>query len=198
MTKYVLNSGGMRNKPDLAKKFFAEVLKGLGKEPQILTCYFARPRQDWEQLFKQDQEELPKIFPEGVKPILELAFPATFEEQIRRSEVIFLRGGDDHLIQYWLRQFDLPKIWEGKVVATNSASSHALAKYFWTCDWREKMNGLGILSLKFLAHYQSFYGNNDPRGPVDWEKAYEELKSYGDQTLPIYALKEGEYVVVEK
>ncbi len=60
------------------------------------------------------------------------------------------------------------------------------------------MDGLGIVSIKFLAHYQSAYGDDDPRGPVDWKKAYSELTTYGDQTLPIHALKEGEYIVMEK
>lgn len=26
-----------------------------------------------------------------------------------------LTGGDDYLLQYWMKQFDLPKIFEGKV-----------------------------------------------------------------------------------
>ena len=63
-----------------------------------------------------------------------MAFPATFEEQIKNSDAVYIHGGDDHLIQYWLRKFNIPKIWDGKVVAASSASSHALSKHFWTCD----------------------------------------------------------------
>lgn len=33
MTKYILNSGGAKNYPDLAKKFFAEIVKGLSILP---------------------------------------------------------------------------------------------------------------------------------------------------------------------
>lgn len=196
MTKYVLNSGGLRNEPTLAKAFFTEVLKDLGNTPKLLICNFAKPREDWEEAFAQDEKM--DCLPDGVSPEFELAFPDTFEEQIKNSDAIYIHGGDDHLLQYWLRQFDLPAIWDGGVVATNSASSHALAKHFWTCDWRQTMDGLGILPVKFLAHYQSNFGTDDPRGPIDWEKALEELKQYGDTSLPIHALKEGEYVVIKQ
>ena len=197
MTKYVLNSGGVSNHPELAKKFFAEMVKGFGNRPKLLICCFAQPREDWEEKLKDDQANT-NFFPEGVNPVFELAFPDTFEKQIKSSDAMYIHGGDDHLLQYWLRKFNLPKIWDGKVVATNSASSHALSKHFWTCDWRKTMDGLGILPIKFLAHYESSYGNEDSRGPIDWESAYSELEAYGDQTLPIHALKEAEYIVIEK
>ena len=198
MTKYILNSGGSRNYPDRAKKFFAELVKGLGNNPRLLICYFAQPREDWEKSFAGDKETLFNFFPAGVQSVLEMAFPDTFVEQIKNSDVVYIHGGDDHLVQYWLKQFDIPKVWEGKVVAVSSASSNALSKHFWTCDWRMLKEGLGILPIKFLAHYESAYGANDPRGPVDWHTGLEELKKYGDPALPIHALHEGEFVVVEK
>lgn len=198
MVKYILNSGGTRSYPDRAKKFFAEIVNGLGGKPRILICCFAQPREDWEQKFEQDKTTLFNLFPEGVTPTLEMAFPATFEDQIKNSDAVYIHGGDDHLLQYWLKQFNIPKLWDGKVVATNSASSNALSKHFWTCDWRQNMDGLGILPIKFLAHYKSAYGDDDPRGPVDWESGYKELEIYGDKSLPIRALEEGNYIVIEQ
>jgi len=198
MVTYILNSGGTRNFPERAKKFFAQMVKGLGETPRILVCCFAQPREDWEQKFEQDKSTLFTLFPEGVTPVLTMAFPDTFVEQIKNTDVVYIHGGDDHLLQFWLKQFDVPAVWDGKVVATSSASSNALSKEFWTCDWRQNMEGLGILPIKFLAHYKSAYGNNDPRGPVDWEKGLQELKTYGDTNLPIHALEEGEFVIIEQ
>lgn len=195
MTKYILNSGGTRKYPDLAKKFFAEVVKGFGDKPRILICYFAQPREDWEKHFADDKNTLFNFFPEGIQPIFEVAFPDRFAEQIKNSDAVYIHGGDDHLVQYWLKRFDLPKIWEGKTVAVSSASSNALSKHFWTCDWRQNMDGLGILPIKFLAHYESDYGNDDPRGPVAWQKGRQELEAYGETSLPVIALHEGEFQV---
>lgn len=197
MTKYVLNSGSVVNYPELAKKFFAEVVKDLGENPKLLICCFGKPRQYWEETFARDTENN-DFFPEGVNPVFDLAFPDVFEKQVDECDAMYIHGGDDHLTQYWLKQYDLPKIWHGKVVATNSGSSNALAEHFWTCDWRKTMDGFGILPIKFLSHYESDFGESDPRGPVDWDAAYKELEAYGDTTLPIYALKEGEYVVIEQ
>lgn len=72
-----------------------------------------------------------------------------------------------------------------------------LAMHYWTCDWRECQDGLGILPIKFIPHYKSSFGADDPRGPIDWQKAYDQLKAYGGPDLPIVALKEGEYKVFE-
>jgi hypothetical protein len=197
MTKYILNSGGIRNASDKGKQFFSEVLKGLGLAPKILICDFAQQRERWEGKLAEDKENMKTIFAGEVSPVLSLAFPETFEEQVKNCDVIYIHGGDDHLIAYWLKQFDVPKIWEGKVVATSSAGSHVLSQSFWTCDWRKPLPGLGILPVRFIAHFKSNYGASDPRGPIDWNEAYAQLEKYGDITLPIIALREGEFVVFE-
>jgi len=198
MTKYIINSGGLRNNPELAKDFFAEIVKGLGKKPNILFCFFAEKRGDWEEKFTKYVDGFKKLLSKEITPSFELAFPDKFVKQTKRADVIYIHGGDDCLVQYWLRQFNIPKIWEGKVVATNSAGSNALSKHFWTCDWRQCMDGLDVLSIKFIAHYGSDYGSDDPRGPIDWQKSYDDLKKFGDKTLLIYALKKGEYIVIEE
>lgn len=198
MTKYILNSGGISNEPERAKKFFAEVVKGLGNKPKILLCFFAQKREDWEGRFAQDKIRLQAFMPEGVTPVWQLAFPDDFEKQVKDSDALYIHGGDDHLVQYWLRQFDLQKMWDGKVVATNSASSDALSKYFWTCDWRTCMAGLGIVPIKFIPHYKSKFGSEDPRGPIDWNAARAELEKFENSDLPIYALQEGEFIVIEQ
>lgn len=197
MTRYILNSGGAHRYSEKFKAFVDDILKGLGNSPRVLYCFFARPREDWEGVYTAYSHEFASLVPETVKPVFELAFPDTFENQIKNSDVVSFSGGDDHLLLYWLKQFDVPRIWEGKVVATNSASSDALAAHFFTCDWRKCMDGLGIVPIKFIPHFESDYGAGDPRGPLDWSKAYEELKLFGDQSLPIHALHEGEYVVFE-
>jgi len=195
MTKYLLNSGGIRNNPRRGDEFFREMVKDLGPSPRLLLVHFAQPRETWEIKYPEYVERIKAAMPPGVQPSFELAMPETFVEQVAASDALYLHGGDDHLIQYWLRKFSVPSIWEGKVVATNSASSHALVQHFWTCDHRQCMDGLGIIPIKFLAHFQSTYGNDDPRGPIDWAKAKGELSQCGDTTLPVYALHEGDYRV---
>jgi hypothetical protein len=198
MIKYVLNSGGIKSQPELKKRFHQEIIKGLGNSPRFLLCNFAQGREYWESKFEGYSDTIAEDMPDGVKPSFELAMPATFKQQCKQADVIYFHGGDDHLLQYWMKQYDLPDLFKEKVVATNSASSDMLVTSFWTCDWRQSADGLGILPIKFIPHYQSNFGNDDPRGTIDWQKAYEELAAYGDRHLPIHALKEGEFQVFEQ
>lgn len=196
MTKYVLNSGGMDNNPNGAKRFFAELVNGLGDKPKILLCFFAQPREVWEERFASYVSAFNDYMPEGVEPTYEIAMPDTFKNQVAASDAVYCHGGDDHLVKFWFEKVGVPAVWEGKVVGTNSATTHVLSKSFWTCDWRQLMDGLGVLPIKTLAHFESDYGDDDPRGPIDWDKAKGDLESYGDTSLPVHALTEGEYIVV--
>jgi len=196
MIKCVLNSGGIKNQPVLKKQFHRELVKDLGNKPKFVLCNFAQGREYWNIKFQGYSNSIKEDMPERVEPSFELAMPKTFIEQCKSSDVIYFHGGDDHLLQYWMKQYNLPEIFMGKVVATNSASSDMLSTHYWTCDWRECADGLAILPIKFIPHYLSNFGDNDPRGPIDWKKAHSDLAKYGDTSLPIHALKEGEYIVI--
>jgi hypothetical protein len=198
MTKYVVNSGGINHDIKLKREFHEELVKGLSNSPKFLLCNFAQVREDWESKFPKYSNAISQDMSEGVLPSFELAIPSTFEEQCRQADIIYFHGGDDHLLQCWMGQYDLVELFRDKVVATSSASSSMLATHFWTCDWRQCFDGLGILTIKFIPHYESDFGADDPRGPIDWQVAHEELSAYGDGNLPIYALKESEFIVIEK
>jgi hypothetical protein len=170
----------------------------LSNAPKFLLCNFAQSREYWEVKFAGYSNSIAEDMLDSVKPTFELAMPDAFVEQCKRADVIYFHGGDDHLLQYWMKQYDLADLFKDKVVATNSASSDMLATNYWTCDWRQCANGLGILPIKFIPHCQSDFGDTDPRVPIEWQKAYEDLAAYGHESLPVHALKEGEYIVIEK
>lgn len=195
MTKYILNSGGIKNVPELKKQFHQEIVRDLGNLPKFLLCNFAQGREYWELKFQGYSNAIQEDLPGDITPTFDLAMPDRFVEQCKQADVIYFHGGDEHLLHYWMEQFDVPVISEGKVVATNSASSDMLSVAFWTCDWREVHKGFGVLPIKFIPHFKSNFGDDDPRGSMDWQKAYDELATYGDTSLPILALKEGEFEV---
>ncbi len=198
MTKYVLNSGGIKHRAALKQLFHQELTKKLGSNPKFVLCNFAQGREYWESKFEGYSNSIQEDMPDGITPTFELAMPNTFTEQCSKADIIYFHGGDDHLLQYWAKQFNLTDLFKDKVVATNSGSSDMLATHYWTCDWRQCAGGLGILPIKFIPHYLSSFGSDDPRGPIDWQKAYDDLSAYGDTSLPIHALKEGEFIVIEQ
>lgn len=197
MTKYIINSGGIKYHPEMKRRFHMEMVKELGNKPKFLLCNFAQGRELWESKFQRYVDGIAGDMPAGVTPSFELAMPSSFAEQCMRADILYFHGGDDHLAQYWMRKFDLPALFANKIVATNSASSNMLAAHYWTCDWRECGDGLSLLPIKFIPHYKSAFGDADPRGQIDWDRAYSELKKYGDTSLPIHALEEGQYIVIE-
>lgn len=199
MTKYVLNSGNTSQYPEKQKAFFAEILKDLSTHPKILIVLFSRPREYWEETFQKYESTTKDALPDGIEAIFEMAMPDTFALQVENTDVVYVLGGDDYLLRFWFDKFDIPNIWENKVVAGSSAGSDIMVKHFWTCDWRKNMDGLGILPIKFIPHYNSSYGANDPyRGSIDWEQAKDELKHYGDENLPIHAVEEGDFIVIKQ
>jgi peptidase E len=197
MTKYILNSGGLKNNPDKADKFHQEIIKDLGDSPRLLFCFFAQPREYWEEKFTDYSQRFLASMDKDINPQIELAFTESFISQLKASDAVIIYGGDDNLLLYYLKQYKLPTIWEGKVVAGSSAGSDALVKHFWASDWRRNMDGLGILPIKFIPHYQSNHNDYGLREKIDWQEAYQDLKNY-EEDLPIYALKEGEYIVIEQ
>ena len=198
MTKYILNSGGLKNFPEKDIKFSQEIIKNLGKTPRILFCYFAIPKEYWEEKFTRHAGHFLELIDKDIKPKFELALPEKFSDQIKNNDAVIINGGGDELLLDHLKQYNLPELWEGKVVAGSSAGSDALVEQFWACDRRLVMNGLGILPIKFISHYKSSYGEDDSRGPINWERAYKELSDSNDQSLPIHALEEGDFIIIEK
>lgn len=196
MTKYVLNSGAIKKDAAKATKFYQEILKGL-ESPKVLFCFFAEKRENWEEKFAAHKDNFEKLVGQDSVSEIEMALPDQFEKQAENADVVILFGGDDTLLQHWLNQYNLKELFQDKVVAGSSAGSDALSQHFWTCDWRTNMDGLGLVPVKFIPHYRSDWGENDPRGTIDWEQAYKDLENYGDTSLPIYALEEGDFKVFE-
>lgn len=194
MTKYVLNSGGLRNNAELKKKFHNEIFNDLRGEVKILQCIFAQGREYWETKALGYQQSIIDDLPDTINPIFELAMPDKFEQQCKNADIIYFNGGDDHLIQYWMSRYNTKLLFKNKIVATNSASSDMLVSSFWTGDWRECMDGLGILPIKFIAHYKSTFDNT--ANLIDWDKAYRDLALYGDKSQEIYALEEGNFITI--
>ena len=187
-TKLILNSGGVKRREDLKKQFHQEMVKGLSLKLNILICTFAQGREFWEGKFPGYSASIKEDLPEYDLSFT-LAMPDDFANQIKDADIIYFNGGDDHLFAYWMDKFDF-SLFNGKVLVTNSASSDYFSSSCWNIDWKSPVIGSGILPIKFIPHYEA-------DETIDWLKVEEELRGFGDPELPIYKLKEGEFVVLE-
>ena len=196
-TKYILAGGNDRESYDYGKALAAEVFKTCTPPLRVVSCAFASPREDWEAKFSVRQEWFKQAF--GGKTKVVMAFPDNFREQVREADVVYFHGGDDDLIAYRLSQFDkLSELFAGKVVAGSSAGADWLSAGFWTCDWRAVRQGSGLTPLNIIPHYESAtYGQDDPRGPIDWGKAKEQLQIAIGPDQKVTPLREGEFISIE-
>lgn len=107
--------------------------------------------------------------------------------------MVYLKGGNTRQL---LDLLNKNKGWEdkldGKTIAGTSAGAEAIATYCYDIDDLALEDGLGLLPIKVIVHYQSDY--NAPN--VDWEKAYHELENY-KENLEVVTLREGEFKVYE-
>src|SRR3989344_4720811 len=193
MTKFILVGGYPRRAADGGKGLAQEMVKGFKEPIKMLICYFARPTIQWKLNAVEDRQCFRKHLV-GKKVEFKTAQIENFSEQVNWANVIYLRGGRTEKLLKLLGQCgDWEKELSGKTIAGSSAGAHALSKYNFNLDKLKLDEGIGLVPVKVLVHYQSNY--NAPN--IDWNEALEELKNY-KENLPTYTLREGEYVILEK
>ncbi len=192
MTKYILVGGYVHKASDEGQAFCEELVKGININPvKILDCMFARNREDWEEGLKKDKEFFGKFISDFN---LELANPETFTEQVRNSDIIYLKGGHTRKIMEVLsNNLDWIKELDGKVLAGTSAGGDVIAKYYAVLSTKRVGDGLGLLPIKFIPHWNSDY-SDDECGNIGWQDELDKLKAYKEE-LPVYTLGEGEFKV---
>ncbi len=195
MTKYILAGGRVHVAPDKGKAFIDELVKNFTHKPvKILVCLFAVAKEQWQEKFAGDQEYFSKFISDFE---LELADENIFTEQVRSSDVIFLRGGHTRpLMDLLTRNTDWLQELDGKVLAGTSAGAEAISKYYFVTKTNRNGEGLGLLPIKFIPHWKSTHFDDEPQN-IDWDKIYSDFKNYKED-LELIVLKEGEYKVIEK
>jgi Peptidase family S51 len=199
MTKFILHGGGMRTSADEGKAFFSEVVEGLGHEVKVLMCFFAQPEAVWQKKYAEWRVRMAVSVP---KASIEFGLAALkdMQEQSEQYDVLFVYGGSSRMLIENFKEFGGYDeiIGRFKVVAGSSAGAIMLSKYAWDCDERKIVEGLGFVPAKILVHYNSkTYGTDDPRGPIDWPAAREELAEYESQSIPLFELAEGAFETFE-
>jgi len=198
MTKYIMQSGGLVNQPERAKNYYKEIFSAFDKntETKMLWCFFASIDYGEADLFKKWFHLLGGFIPDEYQVTHTTATVEGFSEQVHNSDIIYLHGGSTQKFLSRVREHDLRELLTGKVVCTNSASTIALSVASYDAEERRVIDGLGILPCKTLVHFnRDSYGADHVEGAVDWEMAKNLVDSYGDHSLPVYALEEGEFIV---
>lgn len=198
MTKYVLVGGYPYKAADGGKAFYEELVADFAEPSKVLICEFARS-EDWQELFAGDVKLMKERLP-GQQLEFKLASVLGLAEEIKWADVIYLKGGSTQKLKEAFTQgqnVDVEtwrKLLEGKTLGGTSAGVNVMSEYYYALSHGVIEQGLGLLHIKVLVHYQSDY----PGPGFDWGKARQKLKSAAGDALPIFALREGEIKVIKR
>ncbi len=191
-TKYILVGGYPQKGLNGGKAFAQELVKDFGESVSILVCLFARTRDVWDEAYNQDVEAFKRHLPEKNLEVV-MADPEKFLEQLRKTDVLYLRGGHStQLLVDTLSGYpDLKGMLQGKTVAGSSAGADAISQYYYGLDTPDEIKeGLGLLPVKVVVHYRSDY--NAPN--INWDRV-DELMVSTHPELPTLNLTEGQFEV---
>lgn len=155
MTKYILHGGYTRDKNELNNSFFEEITKGLEGEIKILLVYFASEKTEYEQKRKKEEENFLSNS-ENKNLVFEIANENDLIDQIKKSDIIYIRGGITFKLLDVLKKYPtFSDVIKDKVIVGSSAGAYVLSKYFYH---RQEpvgvFKGLGILPISIHCHYK--------------------------------------------
>lgn len=192
-TRFILVGGGWKYGNQKAAFWQARMLEQHPGQVKVLICLFSRSPDQWLEQFGRCE----RLFRENLGSVAdyELAQPGAFLEQIQRATIIYLDEGDNVLAEQNLTKYPhLQKRFLGKTIVGSSAGANVLSAAYYSRSLRSVRSGLGILPVKVITHFET---QPMPEKPLDWRRITEELVAYKDPQLPVYTLKENEFVTLD-
>lgn len=187
MTKYILHGGFTGEDNDLNHAFYEELARDIPNEGTILLCYFASREDDNTNKFKEDGERITK-YSHGKHFTFLFATQEEFLNQLKQSDALYIRGGSTNKLLRVLRDYkDFTVMFLNKTIAGSSAGAYALAKYGSSHSESEVREGLGVVPVRLVCHFES------PKLPPDM-RAVEELARTAED-LELVTLKDFEWRV---
>lgn len=191
MTKYVLVGGFPYKANDGGKAMCEEAVYGLREPINVLICLFARKKEGWKKLFKENSDFFKQNLSDK-KLKFTLANENFFLQQIVANDLIYFSGGDPVDLR---KRLDKIKGWQeglnGKNVMGSSAGADIFSKYSYDIQFFKLADNYGLVPVKTIVHY----GSDNYTPPIGWVNAYHELHNYKEK-LPIWALAEGEFMSI--
>lgn len=191
-TVFILAGGNDRGTHDYAKRLEAEIAKHV-TSPKMLSCFFSHPEKEWDYWYDNWQ----KWFSEKFKTSFtyDYAKKETFLNQVDTADVIYLHGGDTHLLLESLPDTKiLIEHFKDKVVVGSSAGANALSKKYWSSSKAEPGQGLGIVNTNVMVHYGVPDRDGRRRTMDDWKKEEADFQAYVGSGK-ITRLSEGQFIV---
>lgn len=188
-TKYILHGGYENEDNSQNGEFFTECFADTPEKPTALIVMFARENDGDTEKYENRCRLMSKFTDKDVK--FKKANRETFEAQINQADIIFFQGGNTNMLLEKLKKYsDLPDALKGKTVVGSSAGAYALSTLGASHHEAHTREGLGILPLRVVCHYES-----DRLAPS--KTSLTEIRNTRED-LELILLRDYEYRVFEK
>lgn len=187
-TKYILHGGFTRTDNLENQRFFTECFIDVPQVSNVLIVLFASEN-DGDMEYYENLCGRLKIFSDK-----ELAFEKAdrenFISQVEKADVVFLQGGDTNRVLTALKEYsNLKELLIGKTIIGSSAGAYVLGVLGTSHGEVHMREGLGILPLRVVCHYES-----DRLPPSN--TSLEEIEK-SEEDLELILLKDYEHQVFE-
>lgn len=161
MKTKIIVSGGYANEANTENtKFFTEILKDTPNDSSILIILFAKPEDEWARKSQCVIDQFEHVG-ESKNIRYTVANHNSLEDQIDKSDIVYIHGGDTALlIESIHKHTNFVERIKGKIVAGESAGTYLLSKCFYSKTLGEIRDGLGIIPIKVICHYE---GKNEDK-----------------------------------
>ena len=154
-TIYYLHGGMPHHENENNDIFVKKILSEIPfNKIKIVLIYFAQKKENIEKCENQDIAQLNKN--KGQKNLVfEVATEIEFENQVKNSNIIYIRGGETLKLIKILKKFpNLKTMFKNKVVVAESAGVYALSTFFYSKTLGGIFPGLKILPIKSICHFK--------------------------------------------
>lgn len=184
MTKFILHGGHMKVDNESNINFFSEISKNIKNGGKILIICFAREVGEDKAVFERDKNNILKNA-KNKELQAQMAHEDGFINQVKDSDAILIEGGNTEKLLGVLDKYpDFKNVLANKTVAGSSAGAQVLSKYFYYGDGDKYLEGLGLVPVKLICHYD---GN---------EQIINKMNEYPKE-LELIVLKDYEYKTFE-
>ena len=156
MTKFILHGGFERAENELNQAFYRELVEDIPDKGTLLLCSFASTHEEEEikQRYQEQTDRIKSLIDKKINFLL--ADKGSFLEQARLADAIHFRGGHTPKLLSVLRSYPtLSSILTGKTVSGSSAGAYALAMYGPGHSEKGIREGLGLVPIRLICHYES-------------------------------------------
>ncbi|MDO8496086.1 MAG: Type 1 glutamine amidotransferase-like domain-containing protein [bacterium] len=156
-TKFILHGGFTPGQKQENDNFFKEILRSAPEKVKVLLVYFAKEIDRIPTNKDEDIEQFNKN--KGQKNLLfEVANEESFLKQVYWADIVYLHGGTSLKLLDTLKQFqNLKQLFEGKIIAGDSAGANILSAVFYSMVADDVFKGFGLIPIKIICHYSEKY-----------------------------------------